>query len=150
MKRASANLGDRAAGAQLAIARDVARDLNHFAEVLAPLTVGLRQALGEVAGGVNAMARQGTIENEDDAAEAERLIENLTDAEQGMAEGRDGVFSFAEVLSDMPNMDRRLARAAREASDVVFATAEEIENTESEFARARGLVEQRLSAYRGE
>jgi hypothetical protein len=56
--------------------------------------------------------------------------------------------SFAQVMLDMPNMENRLRKAAKRAAGVVMATAEEIQTGESEFARARGLLQERLDAYR--
>jgi len=148
MGRATSSLGDRAAGAQLAIARDVARDLDGYSETLAGLTEELRIGLHDMASGANALARVGSIDDDEDATAAEQLIETMAGAEDGMASGRTGIEGFAQVLLSMPNMDRVLTRALRRAGKTVTETAEEIQNAEAEFARARGLLQERVHRYR--
>lgn len=146
--RASSSLGDRAAGAQLAIARDVARDLDRYSDSLKPLTDQLRSGLRDMAAGANALAREGQINDDEDAAAVEEMIVTMAGAEAGMAQGRAGVENFAQMMLTMPNLDRVLTRATRRAGQVISETAEEIQNGEAEFARARGLLEERLEAYR--
>lgn len=149
LNRAEASLGDRAAGARLAIARDAARDLNTYAEQMESLTADLRESLTELTAGANSIARHGGINDAEDAAAVESMLETLQQAEAGMAGGRTEIANFGQILLDMPNMERNLHRATRRGAKVVMATAEEIQNGESEFARARGLLEERLGAYRG-
>jgi len=146
--RATASLGERAAGAQLAIARDVARDLDDYSGALAPLKASLRQGLRDMAAGANALAREGHINDDEDAAAAERLIATMAEAEDGMSQGRAGIEGFAQVLLSIPNLDRVLTRATKRTAQTVSETAEEIQNGEAEFARARGLLEERVEAYR--
>lgn len=147
MERAQSRLGQRAAGAQLAIARDVAKDLDGFTSKVQPLTKDLRAALGGVANGANAIAHHGTIDDAEDVEAVRELLESLRGAEEGMREGREGVLSFAEVMLDMPPADRVLGKAAKRAGNAVLETAEVVEAAESEFARARGLLEERLDRY---
>lgn len=148
LNRAQANLGDRAAGANLAIARDVASDLDAYATAIPPLTEMLREALRGLVTGTNAIAHHGNVNDDSDAEAIEDLVESLRGAEEGMASGREGILGFARAMLDMPHVDRRLTTAARRVAEVVTETAEEIETAESELARARGLLQERVQAYR--
>lgn len=148
MVRANTNLGDRAAGALLAIARDAAEDLNLYAEQIEPLTGEMRTALGDVAAGTNAIARHGSIGDDEDAAVGEGVLESLHNAELSMGQTRASIEGFAKTMLELPNMERNLRRAARRAAAAVTALAEEIETGESEFARARGLLQERIDAHR--
>lgn len=148
LNRASSSLGDRAAGAQLAIARDVARDLGDYTEKLDSQTQEMRTGLQDMASGANALARVGQISDDADADAAAALAGTLAEAEASMASGRSGLEAFAQTLLGMPNMDRVLTRATRRAGKAVTNTAEEIQNAEAEFARARGLLTERVDAHR--
>jgi len=147
LDRARASLGNRSSAALLTIARDTAGDLTKYAESIQPLTGRLSAALAEMTTGVNALAREGTLQDEDDARAVEELIETMRAAEDGMNEGRESTIGFAQTLLDLPNVDRTLTRAAKRTAGAVTSTAEELANGEAEFARARGLLLERLEAY---
>jgi hypothetical protein len=144
MDKAQKSLGDRSAGALLAIARDAARDLDQFASAMEPLTVELSEALSESAAGADIIARQGSLDTEDEATQARSLIATLIETEETMASTYQQVMSFAESILGLPHMDRRLTRSAKHAGAVVSATAEVVANAQSEFTRIRGLLEERL------
>lgn len=148
LNRAKEDLGDRALGAQLGIARDAANDLERYGGEMKPLAAELQSALAGVTAGADSIAREGAINDDEDAQAVEELLQTLRTAEAEMAEGRQGMEGFAQAMLDMPNIEHRLRRAAKWAAGVVMATAEEIESGESGFARARGLLQERLEAYR--
>lgn len=149
LERAKTRLGDRAAGAQLTIARDAAKDLDAYAAALEPLIPMVEEPLGEVAAGMNSLARNAGINGDEDLDAAKSLLETLEQAEDGMSEGRAGISSFARVLLEIPHMERNLTAASKRAARLVNDTAEVIETAESEFARARGLLQERVNAYEG-
>ena len=144
---AQKNLGDRSAGAMLAIARDAARDLDEFAGKLEPLTEKLRTASTEAAAGAGVIVHKGDLDSEEDAAQAGELIETLEDTENTMATTYGQIMEFAQSLLAMPHIDRRLTRSAKHAGGVVSATADVIANAQAEFTRSRGLLAERLDAY---
>ncbi len=148
LTKAKENLGDRAAGATLAIARDAAHDIDEYANSLEPLIGDFRTSLADVVAGANALAREGLVEGDEDVKSLEEMIKSIEGAERGMESGREGVLSFAQSMLEMPNMERTLTRAAKRAAEVVLAVAKEIETGESEFARVRGLLQERVDAYR--
>lgn len=148
--RAKARLGDRAAGAQLTIARDAAKDLNSYSEEVEPLIAQMQRALAEVAAGINSLARNAGINDDDDLQKGKESLATLAQAEAGMAEGRGGISSFAQVLLEIPHMDRTLTAASKRAARLVNEAGEVIETAEAEFARARGLLHERLSGYERE
>lgn len=148
--RAKARLGDRAAGAQLTIARDAAKDLNSYSDALEPLIAQMQRPLAEVAAGINSLARNAGINDDDDLQQGKELLATLAQTESGLAEGRGGISSFAQVLLEMPHMDRTLTAASKRAARLVNEAGEVTETAEAEFARARGLLQERLDGYMGE
>ena len=54
------------------------------------------------------------------------------------------VTDFAQSMTILPNMDRKMTMSARRAARVVSETAEIIESAQAEFARAANLIEKRL------
>ena len=70
----------------------------------------------------------------------------MRSAEAAFAEAYDGVVSFSEGLLQVPSMEQTLTRAVKRAARTVDTTAELINLGRSEFARARGLMEERLSS----
>lgn len=147
LERAKTRLGDRAAGAQLTIARDAARDLDAYSAALEPLIPAMEEPLAEVAAGMNSLARNAGINDEEDLQAAKSLLDALEQGESGMSEGRAGISSFARVLLEIPHMERNLTAASKKAARLVNDTAEVIETAESEYARARGLLQERVNAY---
>lgn len=147
LERAKTRLGDRAAGAQLTIARDAAKDLDTYAVALEPLIAAMEEPLAEVAAGMNSLARNAGINDDEDLDAAKSLLEALEQGESGMSEGRAGISSFARVLLEIPHMERNLTTASKKAARLVNDTAEVIETAEAEFARARGLLQERVNAY---
>lgn len=145
--RAKARLGDRAAAAQLTIARDAAKDLNSYSEALEPLIAQMQEPLAELAAGINSLARNAGINDDDDFQKGTEMLVTLAQAESGLAEGRGGISSFAQVLLEMPHMDRTLTAASKRAARLLSEAGEVIETAEAEFARARGLLHDRLNEY---
>ncbi len=147
LERAKARLGDRAAAAQLTIARDAAKDLDAYSAALEPLNAQLKQPLAEVTAGINSLARHAGINDAQDLEKARELLLTLEQTESGLAQGRAGITSFAQILLEIPHMDRTLTTASKKAARLVSDAGEIIETAEAEFARARGLLQERANAY---
>lgn len=147
MDQASTNLGDRAAGARLAIVRDAAKDLDSFSDKVEPLNGRLNRVLQDLGKNANVLARESGITDDEDAQAVVRLIETLRETEGGFEEARIGAMSFTQSLLGLPNVDRVLVKSARRAGKILASTSEAIEGGESELARARGVLTERLDVY---
>jgi hypothetical protein len=147
LNTARANLGESALGPRLTIAREAARDIEDFSDAIEVKTEILRTALGKTTIGANALAREGRIGDDGDAAAVASLIESLKSAEDGMRVGRDGIEQMASIMAQSPNFERSFNRAAKRAAAAVTVTANVIQDAEAEIARARELLAERLDMY---
>lgn len=145
---AKSRLGDRGAGAFLSISRDVARKLNSYSDAIAPEADALKGALEAFVENTDALARQSTIEDEQDLAAADETALSLQSLEESMAVGYEGITSMAGSLLTMPNMSRDLTKACKRAGTLLNQTGETILTAQAEITRTRGLIEERAAAYR--
>jgi hypothetical protein len=90
----------------------------------------------------------GTITDQEDAEAVEQAITTVSELERISAESYESTVGFAESLASLPHIERSLARSAKHASAVVARTEDVIANARSEYTRTRGLLEERLRAYR--
>lgn len=146
--RAQRNLGNRASGALLAIARDTARDLDEYAEDMEQPVQDMQDSLDAATSAANVIAKHGQFSSTDDIASAESLIEDLKILEATQIEVYGQVTEFASTMVEVPHVDRKLTTAASRTSKVVLLAAEAIDVSAAEFSRARGVIESRLDAVR--
>jgi hypothetical protein len=145
LELAHKNLGEKGAGVYLSIMRDAAKQLNAYSDRLEPLNANFRQDVAEIALTSNAMARARTIEDEADRISVQEDIDAISSAEDELVEAYVHVSDFAKNIASLPHMDSQLSKAARRGARVVSDTADIIEIAQSEFARSRLLLEERLS-----
>jgi hypothetical protein len=148
LESAQKNLGDRSPAAALAIARDSAKDLEQFATGLSPLNSELEEIVGSIGEAANILAREQVITDLDALQSAEEQIATLGELESSIGQSYDNVIEFATTLGSLPHVERRLTRAAQSAARAVELTAQVLETAQSEFARARGVLEERAIAAR--
>lgn len=141
--RAQQNLGDKGAGVYLKILRDAAKDLDDYSGVLAPLNVEFRRSVTTTAEAATALARHRVVESDEDGEALAAEIESIREAEGEMAKAYDSVTEFAASLLALPHMDRVFTQSARRAAQLVNETAEITEVAQSEYARARQVLEER-------
>lgn len=148
LSQVTARLGDRAAGAQLAIAKDTARATFLFVEEMQPEDAALREVLTAFVRHADGLSRDVTIESDEDAEQADSTAIDLVSFEEAMTAAQAGISAFAANLLTMPNVDSDLTKACKRAGRLLTATGETLLNARAEVSRTRGLLEERASAYR--
>jgi len=148
LERAQKNLGNKGAGVYLSITRDSAKDINNFSETLAPANRDLRQSIMSFADAATGLARNRVVESDEDRQAVAEDIRAIAEAEDAVVQSYFSVVNFANTLLELPNMDRVLTQAARRAATLVSETAEIMESAQAEYARARGLLEERAREAR--
>lgn len=145
ISRVNKLLGAKAGPTLRNIMRDSAVDFNDFAEELEVQNPLLLQELTSIANSANGLARLRTTHAPQEREQILSDIRSMQDAESSFAEAHGSVSTFAKSLKDLPSMERSLNLAVRRAAAAVDATADAIELGRSEFARVRGLLQERLS-----
>ncbi|WP_144433759.1 hypothetical protein [Aeromicrobium erythreum] len=145
LQRAQKNLGDKGAGVYLQIMRKTAGDLDQFSDVVGPANGEFRESITDFAKAATALARARTVDSEEDRASLQQDIDAISEAEETMVSTYFSVTQFADTLLALPHMDRVLTQAARRAAALVSETAEITETAQSEYSRARALLEERAA-----
>jgi len=148
LDRARKNLGDKGAGVYLSIMRDAAKDLDVYSETLTPANVELRKSIMSFAEAATGLARNRDVETDEDRTSLSEDIAAISEAEDAIVESYFSVSGFAKTLLELPHMDRVLTQAARRAASLVSETADIMETAQAEYARARGLLEERAREAR--
>lgn len=139
------NLGAKGARpVMLRVFREAAQDLLQFSADLEPLNQQLSSAVGAVAVSANVIAIHRDVNTDTNREIAADEVRALTDAEDTMVSVYIATASFSEQLASLPHMEATLSKAARRSARSVNATAEIIERAQSEFSRARALLDERL------
>lgn len=144
IERAQKNLGAKAAPVLRNIMRETAAEFDGFSEKLErsnPELLAELRLIGESANGL-ARLRNSATEHEKERIRAEIL--SVVQAEKSFSGARDSVLGFAAVLEGMAPIEQNLTLAVKRATRAVYATAEAIETGRAEFARVRGVLEERL------
>lgn len=145
LEQAKRNLGEKGTGVYLKILRDAARDLDMYSEMLKPANDEFRVNVLSMAEAATNMARTKGVSGEEDREQLRSDIKGILTAEQAMSETYVNVTEFAENLVQWPHMERTLTRSARRAAELINEAAEITELAQSEFGRARHVLEQRLA-----
>jgi hypothetical protein len=146
IQRATANLGDRAAGAILAVINDTAADLDAFATDLEPEAANLESMLSEFGVHADAIAAQLQVSSPSDIQSAGEIITMLRSVESTFGTTGHQVNAFVVSLVEIPNASENLTRKARRAAAVTKRIVDALINAEVESARIRGILESRLPA----
>ena len=126
--------------------RAMANDFDNYTNEISAQNPLFEKALDRIAESANGIARSRGAESEAERKQLKDDIESMRSAEAAFADAYDGVVSFSEGLLQVPSMEQTLTRAVKRAARTVDTTAELINLGRSEFARARGLMEERLSS----
>lgn len=141
--RTSRNLGPKAAPLLRRLMRETAADFDVFSEELErqnPLLAGQLDKIGRSA---NGLARARSASTSEERARIEEEISSLSRAESSFTAAYEAVEYFGEILRGIPPLERELNRATARAVAAVGETASAIDMGRSEFARARGILEER-------
>jgi nucleoside 2-deoxyribosyltransferase len=142
--RTNKNLGTKAAPVLRTLMRETAAEFDSFAEDLERLNPELVAELKLVASSANGIARLRSGSTEDEKIQIASDIAAFENAELSFTQAFGNIDGFAKVLAGLPSMEQQLTAAVRRATSAVNATAEALELGRSEFARVRGLLEERL------
>ena len=148
LRRAQSTLGDKAAPTLRAIMRGAAKDFDEFSDELDRLNPQLYDIISEVAKNANGLARLRDNATDDERAQIESDIQSMREAEEAFEDSYTSVSTFASTLSELPAMERTMNLATTRAARTVTKTAETIKSGQAEFARVRGLLEERLNGGR--
>ncbi|MFL6240193.1 MAG: hypothetical protein ACJ735_11950 [Actinomycetes bacterium] len=146
---AQAQLGTKGAGVYLKLLREAAKDVDEFADTIAPLNEQMQRTMQEFAAHTDALAREAIIEDEAGALSAEENAAALEELQTSMTTALEEINGFAQTLLDTPNISKDFTRASRRAGRIVSETATLIETARAELARSAELIRQRVSAFRG-
>ena len=146
MKAITSRLGQKAAPTLRHLLRETAKDFDEFTDVLEEQNPLLRDALERMGDSANGIARSRGADSEEERAQLLAEIESLRQGEESFAGAYEGVSGFSKTMQELPSMEQTLTKAVRRAVRAVSETAETINLGRSEFARARGLLEERLSS----
>lgn len=125
--------------------RSMAKDFDAYNQVLSVQNPLFEKALTQISDSANGIARSRVAKSENERDQMRRDIDAMNSAEQSFSEAYDGVVSFSSGLSELPSMEESLTRAVKRTRRSVDTTAEMINLSRAEFARARALMEERLS-----
>ncbi|MEX5277927.1 MULTISPECIES: hypothetical protein [Kocuria] len=146
LPQASATSGIKSMSLMRTMLRAMANDFDNYTNEISAQNPLFEKALDRIAESANGIARSRGAESEAERKQLKDDIESMRSAEAAFADAYDGVVSFSEGLLQVPSMEQTLTRAVKRAARTVDTTAELINLGRSELARARGLMEERLSS----
>jgi len=139
------NLGpEKALQPSLAAMRDVAKDLEQYADTVIPMNEDLRLALAELVVGANVVARLRSINDAGDLERVQGELDALDNLTSTLVESYFSTSNFSTTIASLPQMESHLTRAARRAASVVAETATVLESAQAEIDRVRGLLQARV------
>lgn len=144
IERTNKNLGAKAAPVLRNLMRDVAVDFDTFSNVLEAQNPLLLDSLTRVAASANGMARMRSNTTPEERQKIEQEIASLLSAEATFDSAYESIKSFGRTIAELPPMEKSLTSSIRRSVSAVNETADSIKLGKSEFARARGLLEERL------
>lgn len=144
IERTQKNLGEKAAPVLRSIMRETAKDFDTFSDVLDEQNPLLAAAITSMATNANGIARLRGNVTDDARKQLEEEITSLLLAEDSFKESYESTATFATTIAELPSMERTLTIATKRASKAVLSTADTINSGRSEFARVRGLLQERL------
>jgi len=124
----------------------MAKDFDNYTNEINAQNPLFEKTLDRIAESANGIARSRGAKSEAERKQLKDDIEYMRSAEASFADAYDSVVSFSEELLQVPSMEQTLTRAVKRAARTVDTTAELINLGRSELARARGLMEERLSS----
>jgi hypothetical protein len=142
--RTQKNLGERAAPVLRKIMQDSAIEFDEFAEVVEAENPKLASAFTAMGKAANGLARIRANVTNEERQQIQDEIDSLLAAEAASEGSYTSTSNFAQTLSDLPNTEHTMKGASTRAATAVAETAEIIRLSRAEFARARGLLEERL------
>lgn len=138
------NLGSNAAPALRQLMRETANDFDKYSEELESQNPLLHDALSVLGLSANGLARSRSTATPEEEEKLREEIDSFAAAEVSFDEAYENISTFASIIGSLPPMEKKLTAAVRRAASAVNATADEIALGKSEFARVRGLLEERL------
>lgn len=145
ISRTNKNLGAKAAPVLRTLMRETAAEFDAYAIELETLNPALIEELQLVGASANGIARLRSGSTAEEQAQIKGDIAAFEEAERTFGEAFANIYNFAGVLAGLPSMEQQLTAAVRRATAAVNATAGALELGRSEFARVRGLLEERLA-----
>jgi hypothetical protein len=138
------NLGsNRSLQPTLIVARDLAKDLDDYADAMTSLNEELRGAMAEAVSGANAVARY--REHPDTDTNALRgEYESVAELVRTIGQSYESTASFAEQMTSLPQIEGQLNAAASRAAATVSDTASILSGAQAEFDRVRAMMKDRL------
>ena len=144
LDRIRKNLGpDRGLQPSLVAMREIAKDLDAYADTISPLNGDLREALKDVVLGANVVARRRVINDDDDLQTIKGELESLDTLSTTLVESYFSISGFSSTIAALPAMESHLTRASRHAAKVVAETAEILETAQADIDRVRALFKAR-------
>ena len=145
LNKASANLGSKAAPVLRSLMREAAKDFDDYAMEMEGLNPRLREALAQLGDSTNGVSRTRLMNDPVARSQVEKEIQTLKQAEHTFGGAHDSIQAFAEVIINLPEMEKNLTNSGRRAYRAVAEAADIIDLGVSEFRRARLLLEERLA-----
>lgn len=135
--------GSKALQPSLALMRSLAKELDAYSDAMTFMNDQFGSALGEAASGANAVARYRQRPDTDlDTLRGEFI--SLEDLVKTLSGSYESTSSFAVTLSELPQVEGNLSKAAARASAIVAETASILESALAEFDRVRAIMRERL------
>ncbi|WP_146080091.1 hypothetical protein [Clavibacter michiganensis] len=145
INKATTNLGSKAAPVLRSLMREVAKDFDSYSDEMEELNPQLRAALSQLGDSTNGVSRTRLINDPAARLQVENEIETLQRAEVTFGAAHASISEFANVIVNLPDMERNLTASGRRAYRAVAEAADIIDLGVSEFRRARLLLEERIA-----